>query len=303
LIRTTRLAAAGEIAGRATHELLNPLTILLTRVGLMQKRLGESQKESLGLVDEIRTAWTKDYTEGGFPKLVKNWESESKVSPGKNLFQEDVQNFAHVSSELRDQGDNLSKDIDFIKVEAERIGKILNGMRRLGHFKSDLKIHSLHAILSDCRQIMLDLFEQKNCSVIHVFHADQDTCMVDRDEVIQSVTNLMRNSLQALTAARRGEGDRSYIKISTRNEAGQILVDIEDNGVGIERQDQEKLFHGSFTTKPRDEGTGLGLGISRRFVRNFGGDLEFVKSTPLESTVFRLRIPLHAEKTKYGAVA
>lgn len=301
LLRTTRLAAAGEIAGRATHELLNPLTILLTRVGLMQKRVDENQKEALDLANEIRTAWAKDYEEGGFSLLMKNWEEKSKVLPGRNLFQEDVENLGRVSGELQGQVDNFAKDIQFVKLEAERIGKILNGMRRLGHFQSDLKVYPLHGILDDCRQIMADLFEQKHFSVQQNFEATNDQCLVDRDELIQSVTNLMRNSLQSLAEVPDGRGLR--VTITTRNDGDKIIIDVEDNGVGIGSADQNKLFQGSFTTKAPEEGTGIGLGISRRFVRAVGGDLEFIHSTPLKSTVFRIHIPLHSEKEKHGAVA
>jgi signal transduction histidine kinase len=301
LLRTTRLASAGEIAGRATHELLNPLTILLARVGLMQKRVSENQGQALGLFDEIRKAWLKDYEDGGFEHLVKNWQSDSKIVPGRNLFQEDVENFAQVSGELRSQSENLSNDILFVKDEAERIGKIVNGMRRLGQFKSDIQEHPLHAILESCHQIMADLFDQKQFSIIKSFEATKDLCLVDRDEVIQAVTNLMRNSLQSMAEVQGRE--KMQVKISTRNEGENIVVDVEDNGIGIEAKDQNKLFQGSFTTKSRDEGTGLGLGISRRFVRAFGGDLEFVRSTPRQSTIFRIRIPLHSGKIKHGAVA
>lgn len=302
LLRTTRLASVGEIAGRATHELLNPLTILLTRVGLMQKRIAENQSGVLGLIDEIRTAWDQDYRDGGFDKLIQNWSSDSKVSPGHNLFQEDVDNMGKVSTALKDQSDSLAKDVQFVKDEGERIGKIVNAMRRLGHFEADLKPHSLHTVLDDSCQVMMDLFEQKNFSLIKDFGAEKDLCLVDRDELIQALTNLLRNSLQSLGEYPRDAHKSLAVTVRTYNEGNDLIIDIEDTGAGIKREDQAKLFHSGFTTKSRDEGTGLGLGISRRFVRAFDGDIEFVHSKPFESTVFRIRIPL-TDQSQHGAVA
>ncbi len=304
LVRTTRLASVGELAGRTAHEVLNPLTILLTRLGLMQKRIPAKGDSPLKLIDEIRAAWVKDYNDGGFDKLVGNWREPSKVIPDKNLFQEDVENIERCTREIESQHNNLSKDIQFVKEEGERIGKIINGMRRLGHSKSDFKTHSLHSVLNDCCQIMNDLFEQKGFAIEQVFEAKADACVVDRDEMIQSITNLMRNSLQALEDAKnstRGLSD-PRLRLRTFNEGHQLVIDFEDNGVGILPEHQSKLFESSFTTKSHDEGTGLGLGIARRFVRGHGGDIEFVSSEPYKGTVFRIRLPLEANQ-RQGAVA
>jgi len=301
LIRTTRMASMGEIAGRTAHEVLNPLTILLTRLGLMQKRVQSARSQQLSLLDDIRKAWNKDFSEGGFDRLLTNWQSQSQIQPQNNLFQEDLSNLEHVASELRDQSANLDKDILFVKDEGERIAKIVNAMRRLGHLNSESKPTSLHGVLNDCTQIMADLFAEKGFAIVKDYRASQDVCIVDRDEMLQSITNLMRNSLQALEEADTAE--KRCMTLTTRDEGGVLLIDIEDNGVGIPHENQKRLFESSFTTKASDRGTGIGLGISRRFVRGYGGDIEFVSSVPQSKTVFRIRLPLSAEHDIKGAVA
>lgn len=305
LIRTTRLASVGEIAGRTAHEVLNPLTILLTRVGLMQKRVVGTQHEQLSLIDEIRKAWNKDFREGGFERLTRNWKSESKVMPGKNLFEEDIVNLEKVAQELGAQSNTLAKDIQFVREEGERIGKIVNAMRRMGHLQSEVKVYSLHMILSDCCYIMHDLFAEKGFTLNKDFGAQLTDCMVDRDEIVQAVTNLMRNSLQALEDAQAsGRKDVTFsMNLKTRNDGDAIVIDIEDNGIGIQAENQQRLFEGSFTTKSPDQGTGLGLGISRRFVRGYGGEIEFISSNPNQLTVFRIRLPLLTDHEDKGAVA
>ncbi|MGE0527137.1 MAG: HAMP domain-containing protein, partial [Bdellovibrionales bacterium] len=107
LLRTTRLASVGEIAGRTAHEVLNPLTILLTRTNLMQKRVTPKPGSSLSLMEEIRQGWIKDLSEGGFEKLISNWRSESRVLPGKTLLQEDLENMERVTHDLEAQYDAL----------------------------------------------------------------------------------------------------------------------------------------------------------------------------------------------------
>jgi len=309
LIHTTRLASLGELAGRTAHEVLNPLTILLTRAGLMQKRLAASQQNTLGLLTEIQSAWAKDYHDGGFDRLTQNWKSDSKILPGKNLFQEDLDNLAKVQSEYKQNQSHISTDVQFIKEEGERIAKIINNMRRLGRLKSDSRIHSLHSILEDCCTIMADLFAQKGFKIERAFTATNDQCHVDRDELVQAITNLMRNSLQALES-RKFEAPHAVksdsqltLKLRTFNNRDTLNIEIEDNGVGILPEHQDKLFEASFTTKSHENGTGLGLGISRRFIRSYGGDIEFVNSQPGEKTIFRIQLPVHSEGRSQGTAA
>jgi signal transduction histidine kinase len=294
LLRTTRLASVGEIAGRTAHEVLNPLTSLLTRAGLMQKRAANEYRNQLELLEEISRAWNEDFENGG----IESWKQVSKIDPKKSLFQEDLSNLQAIADELKKESKVIEGDTEFIKVEGNRISKIIHSMRRLGHVKAEASKHSLHAILNDCCHIMADLFDQKRFSILKEFSAANDLVLTDRDEMIQAVTNLMRNSLQALEAA----GAKGGMTVRTHNMDGAILVDIEDSGVGVSPENQKHLFESSFTTKPVDQGTGLGLGISRRFVRAYGGDIEFVSSRPLEKTIFRIRMPLENRGVK-GAVA
>jgi signal transduction histidine kinase len=303
LIRTTKLASVGEIAGRTAHEVLNPLTILLTRLGIMQKRVAKSQDESLGLLDDIHKGWAGDYQDGGFDGLIKKWSEASEVEDHKTLFQEDLGNVEKISSELRDQTESIHRDILFVRDQGERIGKIVNAMRNLGQAKSELQSQSVHALLSDCCQIMGDLFEQRSIAVVQTYAASNDICRIDRDEMIQAVTNLMRNSLQALEAcAHSGKLHSLNLIIRTRNERDFLMIEIEDNGVGISGEHQQQLFENSFTTKPPEQGTGLGLGISRRFIRGNGGEIDFISSQPFQRTVFRIQLPLSETQTR-GAVA
>lgn len=297
LIRTTRLASAGEIAGRAAHEVLNPLTSILTRVGIMERKIRNEMVPQVGLVQEIKNAWVKDLDTGGFDLLVSNWKEPSKISAGQNLWQEDMENIQGVSQTLLTQLDGLTEDGRFLAKEGARINKIINGMRKLSIVRSDKKKHSAHDLLKDCCHIMADLFEQRGYKVQQQFQAEKDLVMVDRDEFVQAVTNMMRNSLQAMDAARLEQKMSSgQLRLVTALIDGKVQIYIEDNGSGITTENQEKLFKSQFTTKSPEEGTGLGLGISRRFMRAYDGDIEFVSSTPYEKTVFRIILPIHVSQ-------
>lgn len=304
LLRTTRLASAGEIAGRTAHEVLNPLTGILTRVNGIDRRLRNEIQPQLHMMGDIFQSWRQDHNQGGFQKLVSSWQEHSKVHPDLNLWEEDLSNLESVGQMFGTLVENLEKDIQFLLHEGSRINKIIDSMRKLSNLSSDVRIHSTQRLLIDCRNIMADLFNQAEIRITEEFESSADEIEIDRDEFIQAVTNLMRNSLQAMKG---GEQKQSYeLKMRMFRHDDRICIEFCDNGPGIEEKFQDQLFKAQFTTKSADEGTGLGLGISRRFIRAHGGDIEFVKSIPYRETVFRIQLPLKAyihsgAKTKEGA--
>ncbi|MGZ3690250.1 MAG: ATP-binding protein, partial [Pseudobdellovibrio sp.] len=299
LIKTTRLASAGEIAGRAAHEVLNPLTGILTRLGGIEKRVHTQIEPQLQLMNDIFQSWKNDQVSGGFPLLVKNWEQKSQVDDKWNLWQEDLHNLDHVHESFENLLHTVDSDVKFLLQESGRINKIISGMRKLSSLNSDVRSHSVKKLLTDCRNIMADLFSQSDIKLSESFFDGLDEIDIDRDEFIQAVTNLMRNSLQSI---KHSERDLPYfLNISSYAAEDRICIEITDNGPGVPEIYQKMLFEKQFTTKSADEGTGLGLGISRRFIRAHGGDIEFVSSEPYTKTIFKITLPRKIPHTKEGA--
>jgi PAS domain S-box-containing protein len=96
------------------------------------------------------------------------------------------------------------------------------------------------------------------------------------------LSNLISNAIDALP-------NGGNIFISARIEDEQIVLTVEDTGVGIAEENLKKLFKPFFTTKER--GTGLGLAICKRFVELHGGHI-FVESKVGHGTKFTIRLPL-----------
>lgn len=290
LLKTSRLAAIGEVAGHAAHEVLNPLTSLLTRARRVQNKIEETTKKDAGLLKEIQGAWAKDFAGGGFETLVGSWKNPSGIDPKKSLWDEDMQNIVSIVSNLESQIDEFKRDTDFILNEGQRINKIVSGMRSLSVVRAELKSCSAHATLNECINIMADLYDQSSVKIKLFPEAENDIVVIDKDEFIQAVTNLLRNSLQAIRSSEMA--DKGLVSIRTSIEDNRFFIRVTDNGPGISSENQSKLFQTQFTTKPSDEGTGLGLGISRRFIRAFEGDLEFENSIANKETTFRIWLPL-----------
>jgi signal transduction histidine kinase len=106
-------------------------------------------------------------------------------------------------------------------------------------------------------------------------------------ELNQIWTNFIDNAISAMSAMPAGE---KTLEIRTSLEPGTVLVEFIDNGPGVPPEIQGRIFEPFFTTKPVGEGTGLGLDIVLRIVRNHHGTIR-LESVP-GRTNFQVRLPL-----------
>ncbi len=81
------------------------------------------------------------------------------------------------------------------------------------------------------------------------------------------------------------------LRVSSRNRAHGVSVEVRDNGAGIPPEHLHRIFDPFFTTKAARRGTGLGLSVTYGIVREHGGDIE-VESRPGQGACFRLEFPL-----------
>ena len=88
-----------------------------------------------------------------------------------------------------------------------------------------------------------------------------------------------------------GAGYDKRIQIRTRIEDDAVVIEVEDNGVGIDEATRQRLFEPFFTTKDADRGTGLGLSIIYAIVRNHDGQI-IVESEPGVGATFRVMLPV-----------
>lgn len=289
LLRSTRLAAVGEVAGLAAHEVLNPLTSMISRVADLKDRITAVKDNEAQFLIELQGSWDKDFKAGGFSKLVKAWQEPSKALGSGSLWDEDLQNIKSVGEGLKKDFDGVIKDAEFLMQESQRISRIVNSFRSLSSVKAEVKPHHIHELCDKSIEIMTDLAAKNKIQIKKEFFAENDQVLVDEDEIIQVLTNLLRNAIQA--TAERTNGLKE-IKVSTSVEDQSFVLRISDTGCGINEDNKKKLFVQKFTTKNKDEGTGLGLSLSRRLIRAFKGDLVLQSSDVEKGSVFKIRLPL-----------
>ncbi len=107
-------------------------------------------------------------------------------------------------------------------------------------------------------------------------------------ELEQVILNLILNALDAV-------GGDGFIGIRTRTKGkNQVILEVTDNGCGIDQQDLPKLFEPFFTTKPVGQGIGIGLSTCYHIIHAHGGDIQ-VKSHLGKGSRFTVRLPVLAD--------
>jgi signal transduction histidine kinase len=294
LLKTSRLAAVGEIAGRAAHEVLNPLTTIVARLERLQERVGKSRDGDVNILKDMLASWRQEFSVGGFAQLVKSWEAPSKVMQGARLWEEDLRNIEQIRDQFTQELKRVNEDAAFLHREAQRIGRIVQQMRSLSVAKAQRVKQNLLVLLEDAANVMRDLASQHGTTLSIVVGVSRPEVWVDPDEFLQSVTNLLRNSVQAVSERRKKEPSlRGDIQIRLVETPDAWWIKIVDNGIGIPVPDLTHLFEQQFSTKSHGEGTGLGLNISRRFIRAVGGDIFLESSIVDQGTIFCMTLPKH----------
>ena len=116
------------------------------------------------------------------------------------------------------------------------------------------------------------------------------------NELNQIWTNLIDNAIDAMENL---EPERKVLEVRTLNEAHSLLIEIADHGQGIPKDVQGRIFEPFFTTKTVGKGTGLGLDIVQRIVRNHKGSVN--AGLKPGCTVFQIRLPKNEQSLAYVA--
>ena len=106
--------------------------------------------------------------------------------------------------------------------------------------------------------------------------------------------NILDNAQYAV-----GDSGEIYIDVTKDNE--NIIIKFRDNGKGISPENLKKIFDPFFTTKPVGEGTGLGMSIAYKVIKNHNGDIS-VESTEGEGTTFTIKLPIKNKEVENGKV-
>ena len=172
--------------------------------------------------------------------------------------------------------------IDICKSQVRRLDGIIRGfLGALRPAKMVLSPGSIAEPLKNCLAALKGQFEERRINVTLDVPAALPPVALDKDKMEQVFFNLVKNALEAMK-------DGGAIDIVLSVDDRDVTVSFRDTGLGMSAEQLAHLFEPYRTTK--EHGTGLGLMISARIVRDHGGVIS-AQSKEGEGTVFTVRIP------------
>ncbi len=176
----------------------------------------------------------------------------------------------------------LQESIHIARSEISRLDSIVTQfLRAIRPSKPQLQRENVNAILDESVRFFAPEIEARDIVVEQELRSDLPLLELDRDQMKQAFYNVIKNSFEAMK--RRG-----IMRIRTDMDATHVLVSFTDTGGGMSAESLSRVFEPYFTTK--SSGSGLGLLIVRRIVREHGGELA-IQSDAGKGLTLTIRLP------------
>ena len=176
----------------------------------------------------------------------------------------------------------LQNSIDVARSEVDRLDSIVTQfLRAIRPAHPQLRPENLNTIVEETVRFFTPEIHDREITVEQQLRSDLPLLRLDRDQMKQAFYNVIKNSLEAIQ--RRG-----ILRIETDLDDTHVVVRFVDSGGGMPPDNLSRVFEPYFTTKP--SGTGLGLLIVRRIVREHGGELS-IESRQGKGLTLTIRLP------------
>ncbi|MBX7041469.1 MAG: PAS domain S-box protein [Ignavibacteria bacterium] len=256
-------------------------------VSISRFSIFDEQNKSIGSVGIVR-----DIT------LVKKLQQELREKENLALIGEVVSSVAHsLSNPLniisgnadylmlnKKPGDDEYEELQAIINETTRITRSIRHLLNFSRpIKSNRKLNDLNEVIQRIALNVKHISGNKDIKIKKEIDDAVGKFEFDAEQIEESILNIVTNAIQAIPS--KGE-----ITLAVKRKNGNAVISISDNGLGIPKENIDKIFKPFFSTKEYGKGTGLGLSIVKRVVAEHGGNIS-VRSIPGKGTAFTIELP------------
>ena len=240
--------------------------------------LVESYNKMVGMLNESVEKLSKSNKEQAWREMAKQVAHEIKnpLTPMRLSVQSFQKNFDIEDSKIDEKLDEFSKtliqQIDTMSTIASAFSNFAEMPAQQGE-----KINII-----EITRLALKIFKEKHI-VFNSEHRDIQVS-IDRTQLIRIITNLIKNAVEACDSL-----EKPLIQVNIKMKNKNVIIDINDNGVGIPKDIKSKIFEPNFTTKT--SGMGLGLGMVKNLVNSYRGKISFKSKINL-GTSFLITFPI-----------
>lgn len=267
LIHKEKLISMGTIVAEIAHEINNPIGFISCNIDTLKK-----------FIEKIKTLISA-YEEG-----LKN------IHFKKSTIEDEIEDINNLKAELKADYviESLDELIDESKEGIKRVSEIVVNLKNFAEDdRQDVKSsENVEKIVLESLAFLSNKIKS-NIEITKNFK-DIPPLLCNKNQLEQVLINLLDNACYSVD--KKGHSDKK-INISIYKKGQNAYIEIEDNGIGIEKNKINKIFDTFFTTKAHGEGTGLGLSISHEIItKKHKGEI-MVESKKDIGTKFIIKIP------------
>jgi len=190
---------------------------------------------------------------------------------------------------VEESAQKLEKYLGVAKSEIARLDYIIRQfLEALRPAPARLVMGDINRVIQETVELLRPEIDNRGLSVELQLASDLPGIAIDPRQIKQALVNLVKNAIQAMT-----KGGRLTLRTSNASEG--IVVSVADTGGGIPEEKINRIFEPFYTTKKK--GSGLGLMIVQRIVREHGGRIE-LESRVNKGTTFRIWLPLRERQPR-----
>lgn len=199
------------------------------------------------------------------------------------------------------RNDELMNTVVRVRDRANRISDIIRTQRTLDPSNMDRKDIDLYDALSGALRVLRDTLNNRGIRADVECENAPRQIRVRESQFHQMLVNLVKNSIEAIDelATLHGLLESPHIRVVASNVSEHLVLEVIDNGIGIQNKDTRVLFTPGFTTKK--SGSGLGLHSAANFVIASGGRIAPISEGSGMGTTMRVTWPLPAVASRVDA--
>ena len=263
LLQAEKMASVGQLAAGVAHEINNPVGFINSNVTSLKSYL-----DTYATLSQLVGQLTQAMSTG-------DEVAQAKVAQELSEFASQ-QDFSFIDSDIKeliaDTEDGLNRVIEIVK-----------NMKSFSRADSDtMQMFDVNQCISTTAKMVKEKVEQNASLILELQDLPQTAINVGK--INQVITNLIVNAAQAVQAG--GE-----VTVKSYPQGNTIVVEVRDNGCGMDNETLRNIFNPFFTTKAEGEGTGLGLSISFEIIQEHKGFIE-VDSKQGVGTTFIVSLPI-----------
>jgi two-component system, sporulation sensor kinase E len=176
----------------------------------------------------------------------------------------------------------LQESVAVARAEVNRLDSIITQfLRAIRPTRPRLRPENVNSIVEEAVRFFTPEIKDRDIVVEQELRSDLPLLDLDRDQMKQAFYNVIKNSFEAMKS-------RGILRIRTDKDDSHVMIKFNDTGGGISAENLSHVFEPYFTTK--SSGTGLGLLIVRRIVREHGGELS-IESSEGKGLAVTIRLP------------